>query len=123
MKKIISLILCMVMVLGLAVTGVGAAHDHVISINSQTGYEYVAFQIFKGDLDKTGTLSNITWGSAVEAEADDLLAALKAMSSEFAGCNLADEVAGILAEHKGHDNEMAKKFAAGGDTAKEALFS
>ena len=111
MKKIISLILCMVMVLGLAVTGVGAAHDHVITINSQTGYEYVAFQIFKGDLDKTGTLSNITWGSAVEAEAANLLAALKLMSTEFAGCNTADEVAGILANHKGHDNEMAKKFA------------
>lgn len=111
MKKIISLILCMVMVLGLAVTGVGAAHDHVITINSQAGYEYVAFQIFKGDLDKTGTLSNITWGSAVEAKSAELLLALKDMSSEFAGCNTADEVAGILANHKGHDNEMAKKFA------------
>ena len=111
MKKLISLILCMVMVLGLAVTGVGAAHNHVISINSQAGYKYEAYQIFKGDLDKTGTLSNITWGSAVEAKADDLLAALKAMSSEFAACNLAEEVAGVLAGHAGHDNEMAKAFA------------
>ena len=66
MKKLISLILCMAMVLGLAIGATAAAHNHTISIDARDGYEYEAFQIFVGDLDKTGVLSNITWGSAVK---------------------------------------------------------
>ena len=111
MKKIISLILSMVMVLGLALGATAAGHTHTISIDARDGYEYEAFQIFSGDLDKTGVLSNIAWGSAVK-NADALLTALKAADpATFGTCNDAEDVAAALGKDNSYDNEIAKAFA------------
>lgn len=111
MKKLISLILCMAMVLGLAIGATAAAHNHTISIDARDGYEYEAFQIFVGDLDKTGVLSNITWGSAVK-DAAGLLTALKAANATaFGTCNDAEDVAAALGKDSTYDNDVAKAFA------------
>ena len=64
MKKLVSVLLTLVMVLALTVPAF-AADDYSITIeNSTSGYTYEAYQIFAGDLsDKT--LSNIVWGADV----------------------------------------------------------
>ncbi|MDY2679833.1 MAG: isopeptide-forming domain-containing fimbrial protein [Lentihominibacter sp.] len=67
-KKLASLLMALVMVLGMSVgTTVTAFADDTYSItinNSTEGHTYEAYQIFTGDLSGT-TLSNIVWGSGV----------------------------------------------------------
>ena len=82
MKKIISLILCLMMVLAVASPVFAeerANNNHTITIANDNvahpTYVYKAYQVFSGVLDETGVLSNIEWGSGVNGTA--LLAALK----------------------------------------------
>lgn len=69
MKKVISLILSMAMVLSLTVLSFAegdttpATYDITIN-NSAEGHTYEAYQIFTGNLSES-TLSNIVWGSGV----------------------------------------------------------
>lgn len=67
-KKLASLLMALVMVLGMSVgttVTAFAADTYSITINnSATGHTYEAYQIFTGDLSGT-TLSNIVWGSGV----------------------------------------------------------
>lgn len=75
MKKVISLILSMAMVLSLTVLSFaeGDTTSYTITINESTsGHTYEAYQIFKGDLSGT-TLSNIEWGTGVTSEAKNNL--------------------------------------------------
>ena len=65
LKKLASLILALVMVMGLAVSASAEETTYSITINnSAEGHTYKAYQIFTGDLSGT-TLSNIVWGSGV----------------------------------------------------------
>lgn len=71
MKKVISLILSMAMVLSLTVLSFADEAEtpttYSITINnSATGHTYEAYQIFTGDLSGS-TLSNIVWGSGVSS--------------------------------------------------------
>lgn len=72
MKKILSLIASLAMILTLTLTGVSADSTYQIIINATKGHTYEAYQIFKGDLTektedgKTVTvLSNLVWGDGV----------------------------------------------------------
>lgn len=105
MKKVISLILSMAMVLSLTVLSFAAEGEttpttYSITINNSTeGHTYEAYQIFTGDLsDKT--LSNIKWGSGVSANGQSELgdAATKAgtLKTEENAKDFAKEVAPYL---------------------------
>ena len=115
-RKIMALALCLIMVFGLAVTASagslgGVVHTHTIKISSRDGYEFTAYQIFKGDLDEKGTLSNIEWGNGVDGAA--LLAELKATYPGVYGSSVndAEDVATVLAKDTKDDNDTAKAFA------------
>ena len=115
MKKIISLILCLMMVLAVASPVFAEErtnHTHTITIANDNvahpPYVYKAYQVFSGVLDETGVLSNIKWGSGVNGTA--LLAALKTIDA-YKDCNDAEDVAAVLAKDAGHDNAVAVAFA------------
>ena len=115
MKKIISLILCLMMVLAVASPVFAEErtnHTHTITIAhdnvAHPTYVYKAYQVFSGVLDETGVLSNIKWGSGVNGTA--LLAALKTIDA-YKDCNDAEDVAAVLAKDAGHDNAVAVAFA------------
>lgn len=77
MRKLMTVLLTFVMVLGLGVTAGAAETTYTITINSEReGHTYEAYQIFKGDL-AGNVLSNIEWGDGISATAqllDDLKA-------------------------------------------------
>lgn len=113
MKRTISLLLCLMMVLSLATPVFAASnHSHTITIANDNvthnTYVYKAYQVFSGVLDETGTLSNIEWGSGVNGAA--LLAALKTQDA-YKDCNDAEDVATVLAKNPAHDNAVAVAFA------------
>ena len=115
MKKIISLILCLMMVLAVASPVFAEErinHNHTITIANDNvahpTYVYKAYQVFSGVLDETGVLSNIKWGTGVNGTA--LLAALKTIDA-YKDCNDAEDVAAVLAKDAGHDNAVAVAFA------------
>lgn len=86
LKRIASIVLAMVMVLGMSLTafatgpqtgdptggGDGSNGKYTITINGKTAErEYKAYQVFKGDVDTKNnqtTLSNIRWGDDVDTE-------------------------------------------------------
>ena len=87
-KRIISIALCAVMLLGLSISAFAAPPTYTLTINNDVdGHTYEAYQIFYGDLaEKDGKqiLSNIEWGSSIsdpaallaEINADDELTVL-----------------------------------------------
>lgn len=104
MRKILSLLLAIVMVMGLATTAFAAnQHNHTITINdSNGGHTYRAYQVFKGEFkdDETagteetkGFLSNVEWGDGVNGEA--LLAELQTLDA-YRACKSAQDVAEVL---------------------------
>lgn len=95
-RKLFSLLLALVMVMGLATTALAANEtSHTIEIaNEKTGHTYEAYQVFKGDYNG-GFLTNVEWGSGVNGE--NLLTALKAKNASlFGACKDAADVADVL---------------------------
>lgn len=70
MKKVISLILCLILVLSLAITASAAT-----VVNSVQDHTFAAFQVFSGSQGTDASLGKIQWGSGVNGSA--LLNALK----------------------------------------------
>lgn len=108
-KKFVSICAVLAMVLAMTVvTGTTAFADHetyTVKINDANGsdeHSYEAYQVFTGDL-ANGKLSNIEWGSGVNADA--LQNALK--GTEFEG-NSASEVADKLAAKPDNVDQFAK---------------
>lgn len=99
-RKLLAMILCLTMVMGMAITVSAETeeHKHYISIeNNRDGYVYTAYQIFSGDVDSSGVLSNVAWGSAIpEDQIDDMMTELRKLTA-FATCTDADSVAAVLA--------------------------
>lgn len=103
MKRVITLILALTLVLGLAVSASAA------TVVNDTTHAYEAYQIFAGT--QTGTEANlgeIAWGSGVDGAA--LLADLNANISSFATADSAEKVAEILA-HKDTPVDAIRQFA------------
>lgn len=110
MKKLVSVILCLMLVLGLATPAFAATnHEHTITVtNNIEGYTYNAYQIFAGDLSADGKLSNVEWGEGVNSTT--LLADLQTIPA-FTSCTTASDVAGVLATDSKDDNATAQTFA------------
>lgn len=115
-KKILALVLVTMLMVSMAATAFADEQTYTITINNSTsGYEYEAYQIFKGDL-SDGKLSNIDWGTGVDAnKVSELLSALKEASvgdsKPFGTCDSARSVAEVLATDSAKDNAVAQKFA------------
>ena len=94
MKKLISLILCLMLVLSIAAPVFAADTTHTLVIDSTIpNHTYEAWQIFSGDLETvTGAdnktyqvLTNIKWGSAIKgADYDNSAAVITAIANEAA---------------------------------------
>ena len=98
MKKIVSLLLAMVMVLAMTV-GVSAATVTVPSDGILNGHTFTAYQIFSGT-ESSGILSDVQWGSGVNS--DTFLATLKADTTyggSFTACTDAAAVAKVLSDN------------------------
>lgn len=71
MKRMISLLLCLLLMAGMATTAFAATEGKVdLTITGQTGHEYIAFQIFSGDVvlkDGKYILGNVGWGNGVKS--------------------------------------------------------
>lgn len=84
MKKAISVILCLVLVLSLGVSAFASDTTYTLTIHNPTeGHTYEAYQIFSGTLEKVSgsevhALTNIEWGSAIKGTDYDNSAALLA---------------------------------------------
>ena len=85
MKKLISVILCLMLVFGLASPAFAAETTYTLIIDSTTpGHTFEAWQIFSGTLETITAsdnstkevLTNIEWGSAIKGEGYDNSAAL-----------------------------------------------
>lgn len=86
-KKIVSLLLAMTMVLSMGLTAFADEETFTITLNCEKkGHTYYAYQIFQGDLlvenegesNESKTLSNIEWGSGVDSDKiSGLVSALK----------------------------------------------
>ena len=119
MKKVLSLILTVIMVLAMAVPAYAEPTTYQITINdAPEGYKYEAYQIFSGELytkDNSIQLIDIEWGSGVDIEATNdegmrLMEMLQA-NSAFASCLSAQDVADVLSNDTSKDNATAKAFA------------
>ncbi|MCD8054619.1 MAG: SpaH/EbpB family LPXTG-anchored major pilin [Lachnospiraceae bacterium] len=124
MKKLASVLLALVMALAMTCTAFADTTYTITISNSTEGYTYVAYQIFTGTLDSTGTvLSDIDWGTGVNGSA--LLAALQADTTEvgtdaegneitvaslFASCTSAADVAQVLSDNSTNE-ALAERFA------------
>ncbi len=96
MKRFLAIVLCLIMVFSLSATAFAEEHSHTITIynNQNKDYVYAAYQIFDGDLNTDGVLSNIAWGSGVDGAA--LLAELQGVAA-YSSCTDAKSVAAVLA--------------------------
>lgn len=91
MKKVISLILSMAMVLSLTVLSF-ADTTYSIKINndSKEDHNYQVYQIFTGDLSDKGVLSNIQWGSGVTSAGQIALGNAAAKAETLTDANVKD---------------------------------
>lgn len=121
-RKILSMVLALVMVMGLATVAMAdETTPHTITItNALEGHTYEAYQVFKGTV--TGgenntpkILSNIEWGNGVESDA--LLEALRTYNdgtpgyeSPYKECNTANDVANVLKD-RNSDGPRVDAFA------------
>lgn len=110
-KRILSIALCAVMLLGLSISALaaGGTEKYTLTIdNSKTGHTYEAYQLFKGKLTDDGTkqiLSDIEWGASVIYSGTDKSEALKSaidaepklhtLSSAETAKELADALSGF----------------------------
>ena len=108
--RFFSLVIAIFMICSLTTVAFATAPTgHTITItNEREGYEYTAYQIFKGDLASTGELSNIEWGNGVNGAA--LLTALQ-KDAAFAACKDVADVANVLSANSATDSAVAIRFA------------
>lgn len=115
LKRIFSLMIAAVMVLAMNITAFAADPTYTITIKGVPSnvHTFTAYQIFDGDL-SGNVLSNITWGSGVNAErSDGIIAALQtefSANEEFVGCKTAADVAKVLGTFA-NDSENIDAFA------------
>ena len=124
MKKLISLIAAVVMVLTMTVSASAAGETPgkttaKVTIKCGEGHTFNAYQIFKGTVDSTGTtIADIEWAEGVKKPDEDatLIPDIQAIvladgvTRPFAGCSDAASIAEVLS--KANDNsETVQDFA------------
>lgn len=68
-KRLFTVMLTLVLTFGLAITTANAADIEIQQNGEDKGtHTYGAYQVLVGDIDNAGVLSNVQWGSAVNAE-------------------------------------------------------
>lgn len=122
MKRIMALLICFVMVMGMTVTAFADDTKYTVTITNNTTdkaqHTYEAYQIFSGDLaEKNGeaTLSNIIWGNGIErsklatlaSDINDLRTGLN-LTEDSSASDFADAIANLSASS---DGEIAQKLA------------
>lgn len=124
-RKIMSLALCLMLVLSLAAPVFAAEPVSLTIQGEKANHTYEAYQIFSGDINASGVMTNIVWGTGI-ADGAALLAALKAdtteivngmdpsqvssMATEFAAANNAEDVAKVM-KNWGDNAERIDYFA------------
>ena len=91
-KKLMTLVLSIAMVLAMGVTAFAddASGTYTITINNgAAGHIYEAYQIFTGDLFK-GTLSNIEWGNGINDTGKGALGSAKTKAENLSGKDESD---------------------------------
>lgn len=109
MKKTLSLLLALTMILALSATAL-AATVTVPSDGILKGHTFTAYQIFSGR-EENGILSDVQWGSGINSAS--FLAALKAdtsYGSKFTSCTTAADVAKVLSDNN-TDTALANQVA------------
>ncbi len=110
MKKIVSIVLALIMVMGMSTTVFAADEQtYTITINNEAeGHTYEAYQVFTGDLHE-GVLSNIEWGSGVSADVQNVFGSAakkaEAIGSETDAAAFAKDIAPYLAAAAGTANK------------------
>ena len=110
-RRILSMTLCLMLVLSLAIPALAAETVSLTIQGEKPNHTYEAYQIFAGDINAAGVMTNIVWGSGI-ADGDALLAALKAdtteivntadpsqkstLATEFAAAKNAEDVANVM---------------------------
>ena len=104
-KKLMTLVLSIAMVLAMGVTALAAENSvstYSITIeNAATGHTYEAYQIFTGELTKKDNkliLSNVVWGNGVSPEKTSELGDAKAKAESLTGESQAVNLAKAVAE-------------------------
>ena len=122
-RRISAIVLALVMVLALTANAFAYTISITPNADDSGSHTYEAYQIFKGDLAESNNkkiLSNITWGSNVDTDKLDQLAAdieaLRDPSAEnytalTAGSSAAEFAEAIAALNAGNDSETAQKVA------------
>lgn len=106
MKRLLGVLLAAVMVLAMNITAFAADMYTITIKNSNSGHQYEAYQVFRGEL-SGNILSNVEWGAGVNDA--DLLSALKSDStigSSFNACNTAADVAEVLEDFTTNSEEI-----------------
>ena len=97
MKKVISLILSMAMVLSLTVLSFAdTTYSITINNDSKEDHNYQVYQIFTGDLSDKGVLSNIQWGSGVTSAGQTALGNAAAKAETLTNANVKDFAKGLV---------------------------
>ena len=104
--RLLALMLALTLIFALTATVYAEAHTITIkNPDAAEAHEYTAYQVFAGEYDEaTGVLSNVTWGSGVDADA--LLADLQSAYTAFSGCTTAGQVAKALSLYVTDENDV-----------------
>lgn len=124
MKRIMALLICFVMVMGMTVTAF--AYDVTITRNDtdkSDKHSYVAYQIFSGDLDTDGKkLSNIQWGTGInQSKLSDLRTTINILAGNNAltESSTANDYAESIAKLNSDETKVKKLAAAIGAALSE----
>ena len=87
MQKIISLLLCLLLVLSLATSAFAEdttpSATVTLTVNGEkSGHTYVAYQIFSGTVTAADIITNVEWGTGIK-DGEALLTALQADNTEI----------------------------------------
>lgn len=115
MKKLVSMILAVMLLLSVCAVANAAEATYAITIiQSEAGHTYEAYQIFAGDLDDKGVLSNVAWGISVSEDAEGFATAIKTALGNWPNVegteNPVEFTASAVAENLNNSN--VKAFAA-----------
>ncbi len=118
-RQFAALLLSLVLILGMSISAfaAGTGTKYIEIGNSTDGYVYSAYEIFDGEDDGNGKLSNITWGNGIKSsdfitalQAEDSFKATSGAINPFVTATTAALVADVISGWS-DDSEKIQKFA------------